>query len=161
MADLDIKICDLKSAPGLANTWADKTISLIDATTPLDLRFGDVDDHLVLKFDDVEDEKFPRFTPPKLEDVRQLLAFTENLEDDTKLLIHCHAGLCRSTAAAFLVFVQHNVHPVDAMFEIIRQRKMAWPNILIVRLGDIVLEKNGELVFFMNEWRDKNTGVFC
>jgi predicted protein tyrosine phosphatase len=63
------------------------------------------------------------------------------------LLVHCRAGVSRSTAAAALILMQ--AHPemsasvaLDAVAAI---RPRAWPNLLILEFGDALLGRNGEI----------------
>jgi predicted protein tyrosine phosphatase len=67
---------------------------------------------------------------------------------ETHLLVHCHAGVSRSTAAAILLLAQHDpARPArDVVGQVIRSRPRAWPNLRIVELGDALLGRNGEIV---------------
>lgn len=64
------------------------------------------------------------------------------------LLIHCHAGVSRSTAAAVLCLVQARPSrpAYEAFGEITRLRPNAWPNLRMIELGDDALGRHGELV---------------
>jgi predicted protein tyrosine phosphatase len=64
------------------------------------------------------------------------------------LLVHCHAGISRSTAAASLILMQANPHwPASAALEAVAAlRPQAWPNLLILEYGDALLGRNGEIV---------------
>src|SRR5262249_11611093 len=79
-----------------------------------------------------------------------LLVFTRGLEasERTHLLIHCHAGVSRSTAAAALVLAQTRAdRPADEVLrEVARLRPRAWPNLRILELGDKILGRGGEIV---------------
>lgn len=152
MAKFELKICGLKDASFLANNWADKIVSLVDVDGPRPV-FGDSDTHHLEVFDDVDREMFG-YTPPRIEQIDNILKFTANFQDGEKILVHCHAGRCRSTAIALLALVQHGMSEEEAMQEILKQRPKAWPNMLIVKLGDALLGKGGDIVNFMIEWRN-------
>jgi len=82
--------------------------------------------------------------------VRQLLAFGARLdrEPGAHLLVHCHAGVSRSSASMALLIAQAVPEQGgEAIFaEIMRIRPQIWPNLRIVELGDQALGRNGDLV---------------
>ena len=64
-----------------------------------------------------------------------------------QLLIHCHAGVSRSTAAAAILMAQSNPGREPDMFaELERVRPRSWPNALMLRMADALLERDGALV---------------
>ena len=93
-----------------------------------------------------------------MNDIKSILEFTGTFADDDNILIHCHAGLCRSTAVAILALVQHGATPEEAINKVIEIRPKAWPNALIIRLGDVALEMDGQLILFMSQWWDDHVG---
>jgi hypothetical protein len=64
------------------------------------------------------------------------------------LLVHCCAGVSRSAAAAALILMQANPEwPASAALDMVAAiRPRAWPNLLILELGDALLGRNGEIV---------------
>ena len=102
----------------------------------LDLRFNDI--------------AAPRegLTPPSDADIAALLAFAEGWDGTRPMLIHCWAGVSRSTAAAYAVACARSE----------RGREQAWaehlravaptatPNPLIVALADHLLNRDGDMV---------------
>ena len=66
----------------------------------------------------------------------------------THLLVHCHAGFSRSTAAAILVLakVLPDASARDLVAELLRIRPHLWPNLRMVELGDTLLNRRGEVV---------------
>jgi predicted protein tyrosine phosphatase len=115
-----------------------ESLSTFDLTRRLKLRFHDVI------------EAQPGWILPERWDVELLLAFSRDLaaSQKTHLLIHCHAGVSRSTAAATLVLAQTRPdRPAeDALREVARLRPRAWPNLRILELGDDILGRGGEIV---------------
>jgi len=85
-----------------------------------------------------------------LPDVERLLAFGQELSDTpgNHLLIHCHAGVSRSTASAALILAQARPdRPAREALEAVAQlRPRAWPNLRILEFGDELLSRNGEIV---------------
>jgi predicted protein tyrosine phosphatase len=58
---------------------------------------------LILEFDDVGERMELGDHPPQEEDIRRIIDFAERLEPNARVLIHCAAGISRSTAAAWIV----------------------------------------------------------
>lgn len=104
---------------------------------------------IALRFHDII-EPAPDRIAPALVDVERLLAFGRELVDapESHLLIHCHAGVSRSTAAATLILVQACPdRPASAALEAVTKiRPRAWPNLRILEFGDTLLGRNGEIV---------------
>lgn len=100
---------------------------------------------LKAEFDDVEDS---RPSAPKYDDIQRILDWTKNLTDNDVLLVHCEAGISRSTAIALSVLVQHNGKEaindcVDALIDV---RPHAGPNCLIAQFADLILNCKGLLL---------------
>jgi predicted protein tyrosine phosphatase len=58
-------------------------------------------------FDDIEEEH-PNFHPPKKEQIREVLDFGEGVGQGAHLLVHCMAGISRSTACAMAILARHS-----------------------------------------------------
>lgn len=83
------------------------------------------------------------------EDVRQIIELAESLRLDTgKVLIHCEAGVSRSTAAALIMHAcwLGPGNEREAMDRVRTQRPVAMPNRRMVALADQLLERRGRLV---------------
>ena len=110
--------------------------------------FG-IDRRLRLRFHDVIESQ-PGWIAPERWDVELLLAFSRDLStsQETHLLVHCHAGVSRSTAAATLVIAQTcpDRPAEEVLREVARLRPRAWPNLRILELGDEILVRHGEIV---------------
>ena len=97
--------------------------------------------------EDVQDQ-----VPPRQEHVAALLEFGRDLmiepPDDAHLLVHCHAGISRSSAAMTLILAQGlpHVSGKSIVGEVLRIREKAWPNLRMVEMGDAMLGRDGELV---------------
>jgi predicted protein tyrosine phosphatase len=103
---------------------------------------------LILRFHDVIEPQPDQIAPTR-EDVERLLVFGREVSEipEAHLLVHCHAGVSRSTAAAALILMQANPEwsasaALDAVAAI---RPLAWPNLLILEIGDALLGRNGEI----------------
>ena len=103
---------------------------------------------LVLRFRDVIEQR-PGNNAPSREDVERLLSFGREVTETPKahLLVHCRAGGSRSTAAAALILIQTNPEwPASAALGAVTAiRPCAWPNLLILELGDAALDRHGEI----------------
>ena len=83
------------------------------------------------------------------EDVRQIIELAESLRADTgKVLIHCEAGVSRSSAAALIMYTcwLGRGREREAMERVLAQRPVAVPNRRMVELADKLLERKGRLV---------------
>ncbi len=100
-------------------------------------------DHLFCFFADTEMPDHPN--APRLQDVKRILDFTNRLPERAKILVHCRAGVSRSTAVAYAIFCQHSP-PGKEMENLLRVkslRESADPNQLIIVLADKVLQRDG------------------
>ncbi len=105
------------------------------------------DNHLKLAMNDISAPAAGYATPGRLH-VEQLLDFVSRWPQTSPLLIHCWAGISRSTAAAFITLCVNNPD-IDEMFlaRVLRQASpSATPNKLIVHLADGLLSRDGRMV---------------
>jgi predicted protein tyrosine phosphatase len=104
---------------------------------------------LILRFHDVIEPQPDQIAPTR-EDVERLLVFGREVSEtpEAHLLVHCRAGVSRSTAAAALILMQANPEwPASAALDVVAAiRPRAWPNLLILEFGDALLGRNGEIV---------------
>jgi predicted protein tyrosine phosphatase len=146
----ELTICGIDELACCCAAGVTHVLSILDpgSPEPPDLNTFAVDRRLKLRFHDII-EPHPGWTAPECWDVDLLLAFGRDLASrDTHLLIHCHAGISRSTAAATLVMAQAQPdRPADDVLrEVTRLRPRAWPNLRILELGDAILGRQGEIV---------------
>jgi len=83
------------------------------------------------------------------EDVRQIIELADDLRRDTgKVLIHCEAGVSRSTAAALIMHAcwLGPGREREAMDRVRAQRPVAMPNPRMVQLADRLLKRRGRLM---------------
>lgn len=129
-------------------------LSIIDPDIPEPEAFRVYAPHrrLELRFHDIIDP-MPGWIAPRAEDVARLLDFGRDLAAEAEragahLLVHCHAGISRSTAAATLLLVQARPErpAEEALLAVAAVRPRAWPNLRIIELGDALLGRGGEIV---------------
>lgn len=122
----NIRVSSLLHAPRLSTGWADQVISLLDPDirqrepVPTHIQLGvSEDNHRISFFDDVEDPtQIGGVIPPTFEQIRDIFLFTRN---DARVLVHCHAGICRSPAMAIGLLIARGVNPREATRSIFMQ----------------------------------------
>lgn len=150
-APFQLTICGIPELDGHSAAGVTDVLSILDPEWPEPSAFGAFAPHrrLSLRFHDIIDP-IPERHAPTREDVARLLAFGRELSAAAgcHLLVHCHAGVSRSTAAAALILAQaHPDRPAGAAFDAVAQiRPRAWPNLRILEFGDALLGRDGEIV---------------
>ena len=150
-APFRLTICGIPELDEHCAAGVTHVLSILDPDTPDPPAFAAFAPHhrLALRFHDIIDTLPDRLAPAKA-DVERLLAFGHELSDTpgNHLLIHCHAGVSRSTASAALILAQARPdRPARAALEAVAQlRPRAWPNLRILEFGDELLGRNGEIV---------------
>jgi predicted protein tyrosine phosphatase len=151
LVPLQVTICGIDELGLHCEARVTHVLSILDPGWPEPEALGAFDPHqrLELRFHDVIDAG-PGWVVPESRDIEQLLTFGRNLIEarGTHLLVHCHAGVSRSTAAATLILAQtHPNRPAEeALLTVVRQRPRAWPNLRILELGDDLLGRRGQIV---------------
>ena len=79
---------------------------------------------------------------PGAANAESILAFGRTIPVDSRVLLHCHAGISRSPAAAYLLASVH-LPSQDAMKLVMRLRREATPNRLLMQSGDKLIAANG------------------
>lgn len=104
-------------------------------------------EHLMLRFHDITAPQ-EGFTPPTAQHVEDYLAFIRSWDRTAPLLVHCWAGISRSTAAAYIAVCALSPHRDEA--EIARALRAAapsaTPNALFVSLADDILQREGRMI---------------
>ena len=102
--------------------------------------------HVRLAFHDIV-EPIAGLTAPDRDMMQAVLDFGRNSEHQRALLIHCWAGISRSSAAAFAIASDRNPgFERDIAIELRRRSPSATPNRLMVRLADDLLRRDGRMV---------------
>lgn len=153
MPIMDVTICGLDELGLHRRAGVTHVLSILDPGWP---EPGEFDlwqrhDRLLLRFYDVIDQgPTDWMTPPGSDHVAAILKFGRGFPIDrpVRLLVHCHAGVSRSSASAILLLAQREParDPGDIVDEIVRRRPQAWPNLRIIEIGDRLLGRGGALV---------------
>ncbi|HEY1073945.1 hypothetical protein [Brevundimonas sp.] len=101
---------------------------------------------LDLRFNDIAEPR-AGLTPPGEADVAALLAFAASWDGTRPLLVHCWAGVSRSTAAAYVIACARSAPGREAAWaERLRAAApTATPNPLLVALADRHLHRDGAM----------------
>jgi len=103
--------------------------------------------HLRLSFNDINDEA-PGMTAAKAEDAERLVQFIRGWDQAAPMVIHCWAGISRSTASAFaaICVLQPRADEME-LAKILREASpSATPNRLITQKVDEFLGRNGRML---------------
>jgi predicted protein tyrosine phosphatase len=146
-----ITICGISELGEHSAAGVTHVLSILGPNSPDPPEFAAFAPHrrLILRFHDIIEPQPDQIAPTR-QDVERLLVFGREVSEtpEAHLLVHCRAGVSRSTAAAALILMQaHPEWPASAALDaVIAIRPRAWPNLLILEFGDAVLGGNGEIV---------------
>lgn len=106
-----------------------------------------VEDHLFLGMHDIATE-MDGFRAPAEEHVHQLIAFAQRWPRHAPMVVHCFAGISRSTAAAFITACALNPKRSEALIaQAIRDSSpTAFPNPRLVAFADTILGRDGRMI---------------
>jgi predicted protein tyrosine phosphatase len=145
----DFAICGLDELIGHQGRGVTHVLSILDPEWPDPAAFQAFDPHFraTLHFHDAI-EPDPDILLPQKADVEAILAFGRDAAEAGGLLIHCHAGISRSTAATLMILAQaHPDEREDGLAErLLQTRPQAWPNSRMVEFADELLDRRGRLL---------------
>jgi predicted protein tyrosine phosphatase len=127
---------------------ASRAISILSPDTPHpDFPALPRDQHLRLTFHDIVADA-EGLQGPKLRDAERLISFIQEWDQSAPMLIHCWAGISRSTAAAYtaLCLLRDNEDEFALAEELREASPSATPNRLIVSQVDTLLGRKGRMV---------------
>ncbi len=102
--------------------------------------------HLCLQFHDIPEPR-EGLSPPKARHIRALVDFARGWEAEEPIVVHCFAGISRSSAAALTVLALNNPGREAEAARLLRERSPhALPNPLMIRLIDAELALAGRLI---------------
>jgi predicted protein tyrosine phosphatase len=144
-----IHVCSLSMIGAkVEETGARRLITLISNGTHVDRpRAIAPEHHLYIAMSDIIAPEIGQIVPGKRH-VRALLEFVREWDRAEPLLIHCYAGVSRSTAAAFIAACALTPSRSEAEFAaaIRAASPTATPNARLVAIGDSILERNGRMI---------------
>jgi predicted protein tyrosine phosphatase len=146
-----LTICGIEELPSHSTRQVTHVLSVLDPDWPDLDAFGAYGEHhrATLRFHDIIDPQAGRVMPAP-EHMEAVLAFGRSLDQTQEghLLVHCHAGVSRSTASMLAMLAQAEPGAdEDALFARLRAiRPQAWPNSVMVGHADDLLGRGGRLV---------------
>jgi predicted protein tyrosine phosphatase len=151
-----LTICGLGELCSYQASAVSHVLSILDPGFPDPEDFAGYGQHhrLTLRFHDII-EPVPGQILPQAEHVERLIGFGRDLAGDPldHLLVHCHAGISRSTAAMATLLARHTPGGgEEGIFARIREiRPIAWPNSRMVDFADDILGRGGRLSAALRE----------
>jgi len=145
---MPIIVCPLSKAAQLAREHeVSHVVSLLDPDTPFPMMREVGERHLRLEVHDIE-------APSDGMDIcctdrmKMILDFVRGWRRDAPILIHCYAGLSRSTATAFITACAHNPDADEHEIALALRTASphASPNRHFVALADTCLGRDGRMV---------------
>jgi predicted protein tyrosine phosphatase len=144
-----IHVCSLaRLHETVEDIGARHVVSLIGDVDGVDRPSGIArENHLWLRFDDIS-SPLDGYIMPDEQHVADLLAFVRGWDRRAPLVVHCFAGISRSTAGAYASVCALNPQRDEASIaQALRQASpTATPNIRIVSLADRLLGRDGRMV---------------
>ena len=150
-----LTVCGIDELAAQSDRKVSHVLSLLDPDRAVTEAFQGYGDHhrTTLRFHDVIDAEAGKVMP-RPQHVAEIIAFGRELSGsregraDGHLLVHCHMGISRSTAAMLTLLAQVNPdEDEDSLFKRLRAiRPRAWPNSLMIGFADEALGRRGRLV---------------
>lgn len=150
-----LTICGLDELDEHSARGVTHVLSILDPGWPDPQAFGAYQPHrrVTLRFHDAI-EPGPEIILPRVGDVEAILAFGREIGEDLgHLLIHCHAGISRSSAAMLMILAQAFAAEDEraVVARLTGVRPQAWPNSLMISYADDLLHRGGRLRAAANE----------
>ncbi|MBK9082401.1 MAG: protein-tyrosine-phosphatase [Rhizobiales bacterium] len=148
-----LTICGIEELPRHGARAVTHVLSILDPERAELDAFETFTSHhrVTLRFHD-DIAPLPGRVTPQPEHVAGILRFGEGLAPrnggEGHLLVHCHMGVSRSTAAMLTLMAQANAHEdADSLFRrLVAIRPQAWPNSRMIGFADAQLGRGGALV---------------
>jgi predicted protein tyrosine phosphatase len=157
LAPYKVTICGIPELHLHSASKVSHVLSIIDTHEPRPMaldQYLDID-HELVRFDDVVAE-YPGFEACTPQHIERILKFGEraHAKADGHVLVHCHAGVSRSTAAAAILMSQFAPGEEEAAFlKLLTLRKHGWPNTRMVEFADKILDRKGAMLEGLNAYR--------
>jgi predicted protein tyrosine phosphatase len=148
-----LTICGLEELESHSGRGVTHVLSILDPGWAEPEVFDRFDPHrrTTLRFHDAIEPE-PHLVLPRRDDVKAILGFGRNLDAAEggrgHLLVHCHMGISRSSAAMTMLLAQaHPEEDEDDIADRIRDiRPIAWPNLRMISFADDIMGREGRLV---------------
>ena len=142
-------VCSLsRLAPTVATSGASHLATLINAGTPVTRPASIAQaNHLFLGFNDIV-EPIAGMIPIGEAEVLRLLDFVDGWTRERPMVVHCWAGISRSTAGAYVAAcrLMPEREEADIAAELRAKSPSATPNLRLVRIADALMGRDGRMV---------------
>ena len=146
---IEIEICSRQEAGEILSSPSRRKnvvmlVSIGEAHDPAPAGFRNVKPRLRFLFADTNDEG-----GPTVDDVQRLIRTAESMAGRSgRVVIHCQAGISRSTAAAtiFHAVLLGEGREDEAIARVLAAREFAIPNRRMILLADEILGRDGRLI---------------
>jgi predicted protein tyrosine phosphatase len=147
-----VEVCSREEAGAIlsaAGSGVSLLISIGEAHDILPAGYANVEEKIRLVFADAYDG-----TGATEDDVRRIIDAARTLPTRPgRILIHCQAGISRSSAAAFII---HAVllgpgREEEALARVLEQRPIARPNRRMLEIADRLLERGGRMAAMLDQ----------
>jgi predicted protein tyrosine phosphatase len=149
-----IHVCSLAALPSTVQATGASHILTVMANVDQVQRPASVlpANHLRVQMDDIT-EDIEGFVAPSGKHIEQVLNFVRGWDRSAPLVVHCYAGISRSTASAFAAVCALNPHRDEIAIarQIRKASPIAQPNRLIVSLADKALGREGRMLRALDE----------
>ena len=149
-----LHICSLAALPETVRTTGASHILTVMANVDQVQRPASVleANHLKVSMDDIT-EQMDGFVAPADHHIERVLNFVRNWDRSAPLVVHCYAGISRSTASAFAAVCALNPHrdEIEIAKKIRAASPIASPNRRIVSLADRALGREGRMLRALDE----------
>lgn len=142
-----IIVCGLHAAQSQIDLHQAKSvIGILGPETPHP-GYSGIENHLKLTFNDINADT-PGLISPREQDAKRLITFIEEWDQKQPMLIHCWAGISRSTASAFaaLCILRPDDDEMELAQELRAASPSATPNRLITTQVDQLLGRKGRML---------------
>jgi predicted protein tyrosine phosphatase len=161
-----LTVCGIPELDSHTTRGVTDVLSILDPAMPDPAGFANWPAHrrTILRFHDDIAER-PGVILPGPHDIAAILDYGDKLSGhpgEKHLLVHCHMGLSRSTAALATLLAQAEPETdADEIFGRIHAiRPQAWPNSLMVRMADDALGRDGALLMAMRRLHGRQVAAF-
>jgi predicted protein tyrosine phosphatase len=149
-----IHVCSLAALPSTVKATGASHVLTVMANVDQVQRPQSVlaGNHLKVQVDDIT-EQIEGFVAPSEMHIERVLNFVRGWDRSAPLVVHCYAGISRSTASAFAAVCALNPHRDEIAIarQIRAASPIASPNRLIVSLADKALGREGRMLRALDE----------